>query len=299
MLLNNLTTIVFSGGGVRGFSYVGACLAFFDTYKCTVGAHFKTFAGTSVGSLFALITCLDLDLQECIKTFQAVGLESIFGRDPTCLLNLYALNTGSSLETLVKNILALADLGPQSTLKDLYIKTGKKLVVSVIDLLTASIVYLDHSVTIGSDMPIVKAIMGSMALPPLFPPVLYGKGSQKILMSDGGLLENCPFQLFGPSETLIVSSTWYIDKSPIKDIASYYTRILGIVLLGSHEPQQEASKSYKNIILIDLGSMNVDDTSININEIIFVGYRAAIARLTINETNLLDNSFDPTKFIKQ
>ena len=79
----DLSIIVFSGGGVRGFSYVGACLAFLDTYKCTVGSHFKTFAGTSVGALFALITSAQVNIGHLLHDLP----ESIFCR---LLLNLHS-----------------------------------------------------------------------------------------------------------------------------------------------------------------------------------------------------------------
>ena len=295
MNIDCLDTLVFSGGGVRGFSYVGALMAFQDTYKKSMGAHFKVFAGASVGALFAFICCMDLDLDSCLKAFETVGLDEIFNKDPTCLLSNYALNSGSSLEALVIKLLSLGSFTAQTTVKELYIKTQKKLIVTTIDLLTADTLHLDHQ-NIGADMPVLKAIMGSMALPPLFPPVNYSKDKSKILMTDGGMLRNSPFIIFDPLKTLKVSTTWYIDKSPIKDIASYYTRIVHIMLLGSHEVQEKEGMAYENSILIDLGVINADDTSINIKEIIFVGYRAGISRFTSAKN--MNLNYDPSKYIK-
>lgn len=294
MDIEPLDTLVFAGGGVRGFSYVGVLMAFKDTYKKSAGSHFSTFAGTSVGSLFAMLCCLDLDLGEAMKVFKDVGLETIFQKDPTCLISSFALNNGESLESLVHSLLALGSLDSSVTFKQMYERTKKKLVVSVIDLHTANIIYLDHT-NIGYDMPVAKAIMGSMALPPLFPPVPYAKGRNRMLMTDGGLLETSPLALFEPSKALLVSSLWYIDNSPINDIAGYYSRIVHIMLLGTYDVQEKASREY-NSIDIDLGSINPDNTTIDVNQIIFLGYRAAIARLTTKE--FVRESYDPTKFLR-
>jgi predicted acylesterase/phospholipase RssA len=289
LTISELDTIVFSGGGVKGFSYIGIMMSFFDTFKITVGSHFKTFAGTSVGALFALVSFLDLDTRECLKVFQEIGLDSIFSKDPSCLISAYALNDGKHLETLITNILSLASLGPNTTLKDLREKwPTKRLVVSVIDLMNANTLYLDFE-NIG-DIPVAKAILGSMALPPMFPPVPYGKGKCKILMTDGGLLENSSFALFEPQSTLVVSVTWYIDKSPIQDIATYYARIVSILQLGTHDVQERILSKYPFKIIVDLGDVRVDQTNVNINEIIFAGYRAAAAR--VDTTN-----YNPAKFL--
>lgn len=294
MDIKPLSVLVFGGGGVRGFAYVGALMAFHDTFKVSAAEHFKTFAGTSVGALFALVSALGLQIADCVSVFETVGLERIFSKDPSCLLSSYALNNGQALEGLVLQLLALKDLGPSSTLKDLFTLTQKTLVIAAIDLLTSDMLYLDHT-NIGCDMPIVKAIMGSMALPPLFPPVAFSKGRKKILLSDGGLLESSPFARFNPADSLLINSTWYIDKSPIKDIASYYTRILHIMLLGTHDVQEREIRAYCTI-LIDLGSLSVDDTGINVKELIFAGYRAAIGRFTL--TGNAEQTYDPAKFIQ-
>ena len=58
MDISQLETLVFSGGGVRGISYIGVILAFQDTYAKSMNEHFQRFVGTSVGALFALF-CVD------------------------------------------------------------------------------------------------------------------------------------------------------------------------------------------------------------------------------------------------
>jgi hypothetical protein len=295
MDINGLDTIVFSGGGVRGLSYAGVLLAFKDTYGLTIGSHFTTFAGASVGAFFAMVCAIDVDVTEALDAFKSVGLEAIFSKDPTWLLTNYALNNGEVLKQLVMRILKTKGLHPGITLGDLFVKTNKTLIITVVDLLTSAVFYLDH-LNEGRDIPVVNAIMGSMALPPLFPPVSHSVGSKQILMMDGGLLDTFPLAKFPPSTTFGIRTSWYIDPSPVTDISSYYTRVLSILQLSMHSIQSSITETYPYVIFIDLGTIKADDTNVDPNSLVFKGYRAAISRFA-NSKSMVAYSEDPTKFL--
>ena len=292
---HGLDTIVFSGGGVRGLSYAGVLLAFKDTYGITIGSHFKTFAGSSVGAFFAMVCAIDVDVGEALDAFKSVGLEAIFSKDPTWLLTNFALNNGDALKNLVTRILESKVLHAGITLGELFAKTHKTLIITVVDLLTSAVHYLDH-MNEGRDVPVVSAIMGSMALPPLFPPVAQSIGSKQILMMDGGLLDTFPLAKFDPEKTLGIRSSWYIDPSPVTDISSYYTRVLSILQLSMHSIQSSITETYPFVIFIDLGTIKADDTNVDPNSLVFKGYRAAISRFA-NSKSIVAYSEDPTKFL--
>lgn len=297
MDIQGLDTIVFSGGGVRGLSYAGVLLAFKDTYATTVGAHFSKFAGSSVGAFFAMVCAIDVDVSEALDAFKNVGLEAIFSKDPTWLLTNFALNNGDSLRNLVTRIVVSKGYHSTITLGELYHKTKKTLIITVVDLLTSAVHYLDH-INEGRDVPVVDAIMGSMALPPLFPPVAHAIGSKQILMMDGGLLDTFPLAKFEASKTLGIRSSWYIDPSPVTDISSYYTRVLSILQLSMHSIQSSITETYPYVIFIDLGTIKADDTNVDPNSLVFKGYRAAISRFA-NSKSIVAHSEDPTKFLSE
>jgi hypothetical protein len=293
--ITNLDAIVFSGGGIRGLSYVGALMAFEDTYHVKPSEHFKKFAGTSVGSVFALACAIDADIQSAIQTFYTVGLETIFDKNPAWLLTNFALNDGQALKDVVGKMLESKGFSASTTMLELYQKTGRHLIITVIELLTSNTLYLDHT-NEGSDMPVLKAMMGSMALPPLFPPVTHISSGTQLLMMDGGLLDNFPIALFKPENTLGLRTTWYIEPgNPMTDINAYYTRILSILQLTMHSMQTSVSTRYANIIYIDLGPITADSSNVDSKEIIFKGYRSAISKFS----NLSPNLFveRPTKFL--
>jgi hypothetical protein len=274
MDITKIENLVFSGGGVRGLAYVGALMAFEDTFTIEPYSHFKTFAGTSVGALFALACSIGVKVKDCLEAFQTVGLESIFAKDPSWLLSKYALNSGDALQSLVIKILEMGHFSASTTFGGLYTATKKHLVITVIDIQTASTLYLDHK-NEGRDMPVLKGIMGSMALPPLFPTVQH----QNLMMMDGGLLDNFPLALFPPEKTLGIRTTWYIDSAgPMTDISAYYMRILSILQLTMHSMLCSVQMHYENNIYIDLGPIKADEHTLDVKDVIFSGYRAAIAR---------------------
>lgn len=303
MDIKKLDTIVFSGGGVRGLAYAGMLMAFQDTFGLSISEHFKTFVGTSIGALFALVCALGISTERALGILEAKGLGLIFQSDPTCLLTHYALNSGAVLESVIKELLLC--YGPAGgnvnvTLEELFALTGKKLVITVVDLLSSNTLYLDHT-NEGRKISVLKALMGSTALPPLFPPVSVTVGDRLItdhyLFTDGGLLDNFPIAQFDPEKTLGVRTTWYIDPaSPMSDISSYYTRVLSIMQLTMHSIQQKISEGHKHVILIDLGLIVSHNTNINQQEIIFKGYRASIAKFS-NSFAEVDNTENAVKYL--
>jgi len=277
MDITNLDTLVFSGGGVRGISYIGCILAFKDTYNKTVHSHFHTFVGTSVGALFALCCALDADVSKLLEDFQQFGLQNIFEKNPTWLLTNFALSDASSLRGFLEQILVKKGLSTSVTFGELYRIYNKKLVVTVVDLLSAKVMYLDYETS--ENMPVLLAVQGSMALPPVFPGVSY----KQWCFIDGGLLDAFPIRQFCPSKTLGISTAWYIDPSnPLKDLPSYYTRILSILQLPLFEKEQDAYSKYHQTIAIDLGNVSADNACIDPQELIFKGYRTAIARFMMS-----------------
>ena len=289
MDISQLETLVFSGGGVRGISYIGVILAFQDTYAKSMNEHFQRFVGTSVGALFALFCAINVDFSNLIETFQSIGLSVIFEKDPIWLLTNFALSDGHTVQALLVSVLESKGFKSNVTFGELFKLTNKHLVATTVDLNTANVMYLDHIKY--PDIPIVKGIMGSMALPPIFPPVVHASWS----FIDGGLLDAFPIALFDPLKTLGIHTAWYIDpNSPTKDINSYYTRILAILQLPLFE-SQEANLECPWTVYIDLGNINADTVTVEPKELVFKGYRCAIARFA--SSNVKSNFQSPRKYL--
>lgn len=297
MDISKLKTIVFSGGGVRGLAYVGILMAFQDTYKKSAHDHFSTFVGTSVGALFALVCAIDADVAKSLEAFESIGLESIFDKDPTWLLTNYALNSAKPVRELLITLLASRGLKPDITMLELYRHTRKTLTVTTVDLLTTSTLYLNHT-NEGASMPVVSVLLGSMALPPMFPPETYVGPTRTFQMIDGGLVDNFPIANYEKETTLGLRTSWFISpQSPMSDINAYYTRVLAVLQLTMYSVQNAVSDVYPYSVYVDVGPIKADDSAVDIRELVFKGYRAAVARFLVNVAPTNSAQDQPTKYL--
>jgi predicted acylesterase/phospholipase RssA len=280
---------------VRGLSYAGAIMAYEDTFKKKVYDSFSTFAGTSVGALFALICCLNVKTEDALDILDTIGLNEIFAKDFTWLLSNYALNSGACLNKVVTLLLGLRDLPADITMSQLHKFTRRSLSITAVNIKNASVLHITHLNC--PDIKVISAIMGSMALPPLFPPVSVHWNDSELLLADGALIDNFPIGNFECDSTLGIRSSWYIEPTnPMADISTYYTRILGILQLSLHSMQSAQCSRYSNIVSIDLGPIKADNPDINVKEFIFKGYRSAIAKFT-NEKDSIHEEISPTKYL--
>jgi predicted acylesterase/phospholipase RssA len=156
---DQINTIVFGGGGLRGIAYLGALMAFQDLYKFEY-SNVKTFAGTSVGSFVALMLACQFSVQDIQKIVSNLDM-TVFKSD--------SKTRSTFLRQLVTTVLESKGLSKDTTMKDLYQKTERKLIVAVTNLNCASIQYLSHEEC--PECPVIDLVVGSMSLPFHFEPV--------------------------------------------------------------------------------------------------------------------------------
>lgn len=150
-----------SGGGTRGFSYLGAFKAFREH-----GIEFDAVAGTSAGSLFGAVYASKMDLNNLRDTVKNIKTGD-FKRSKLSFLP----SSMDKLEMLLKSILPLQKIEDfpipyYAVAVDL--KTGKEIAFHSGDL--------------------AKIITGSCAIPGVFYPVKY----KNMTLIDGGVLNNIP-----------------------------------------------------------------------------------------------------------
>ena len=150
-----------SGGGTRGFSYLGAFQAF---KEC--GIEFDMVAGASIGSLFAAIYASKMDLKEVKKAADNLKPKDVkhskLGILPSSM---------DKLQELIKQVLPIdkaEDLNTPYFAVAVDLKTGKEIHFNSGDL--------------------SKIITGSCAIPGVFLPVKY----RNMVLIDGGVRNNIP-----------------------------------------------------------------------------------------------------------
>lgn len=176
-------TLVISGGGIKGFSSLGA-LYFF--YKNGLLNEIQTYCGCSIGSVLCLLlNCgyspvetfthlANVDLMRLVRTENLTKVVEKFG--------LIDINDfAGQIEILVRKKF---DAIP--TLRELYDNTHKRLIVTVTNATHRRAEYLDYenSPTISC----IDAIKMSCNLPLVFQRIVYNE----CVYTDGGLLDNFP-----------------------------------------------------------------------------------------------------------
>ena len=190
---------VFSGGGIKGFAYVGA-IQILEEH----GIRFKRVAGTSAGAILATFIAAGFSAKELEQIFDELNLKKLL--DPPKLfidipflkwINLYkrfGLYRGKLLEKwfhqklATKGICSFGDL-PTGALKlvasDL---TNGKILVLPDDLKNYGID--------GDTFPISRALRMPCGLPFFFEPVYLRNGKSESVIVDGGVLSNFPLWIF-------------------------------------------------------------------------------------------------------
>ena len=220
------TGIVFSGGGVRGFSYIGVMRALKEA-----GIEFDMVAGTSIGSLMGALYALDMPIEE-MEQYALKVKQSDF----TSSKIMFVPSKTERFEKMLDEIL-----------QDNTFETLKKpLCVVAVDLKTGKEVHI----TSGN---LKKAIAGSCAVPGVFTPV---ELDDKILV-DGLLTNNIPADALREMGADIVVS---LDINPTRGYGTDSTKTIDVlkaslrILMVSNAVNGYVHSDY--IIKIDLSEFS-------------------------------------------
>lgn len=190
---------VFSGGGLKAFTLVGAYQMLEEK-----GFRFKRVAGTSAGAILACLIAAGYTGKEIEEVLDNQDFQSLLDPRKTIIplpfmkwLLLYwrlGLYQGIALENFfmetlaAKGVYTFGDL-PPGTLKlvtsDL---TNGKMMVIPDD--------LPHYGIPAASFPIARALRMSCGLPFIFEPVKLTVGDGKAIVVDGGVLSNFPLWVF-------------------------------------------------------------------------------------------------------
>lgn len=250
---------VFSGGGIKGFAYVGAIQALEER-----GIQFKRVAGTSAGAILAAFIAAGFNAKELEEIFDELNLKVLL--DPPKIfismpffkwINLYrrfGMYRGKSLEKwfhqklATKGIYSFGDL-PTDTLKlvasDL---TNGKILVLPDD--------LKHYGIDGMTFPISRALRMSCGLPFFFEPVYLKNGKKESVIVDGGVLSNFPLWIYDNGNQIrpilgmkLSSASEEMSPHEINNAIQLFEALFS-TMKNAHDNRYIARRHEKNIIFI-------------------------------------------------
>lgn len=253
----NIKHLVFAGGGIKGIAFVGALKSIYDTtgIDFSLIAHKPlTCTGVSIGALLAFLIVIGFSIHELIEFSNSLINESFVSIDPIFLLKGgLSVDSGEKLKIFITNLIEKKGFLSNITLSQLFTVTKIKLETVVTNLTTASILYLNHETF--PDLQVMTAVMASMSLPLIFPPV---KGTNGHLWADGGILDNFPIRKYEANNTLGFTFLWKIDGKP-DSLLSYIMRLIQLQQIPSEICSWNLLplKLKQRSIVIDCGSINM------------------------------------------
>ncbi|QKF94320.1 patatin-like phospholipase [Fadolivirus algeromassiliense] len=195
--------LVFSGGGIKGISYVGSLLELQKNnilYDNDNNFKIKGICGVSAGSIVAALLAVGYKPHELETVMTTIDFEEIaddklgYIRDTINFIDDWGVCPGEYVIELMGNLIKQKKGNPDYTIEDLYNDTGIKLVIVTTDMTYQKSIYLypGNPIKEFSKIPIRTAVRMSMGIPFAFEPYLYN-GSYFV---DGGVLDNYPLHVF-------------------------------------------------------------------------------------------------------
>jgi NTE family protein len=157
--------LALGGGGARGAAHIGALMALEQ-----MGIRPDLITGTSIGGLIGALVAAGLPPNDLAAFFQKVNLSQMYSLPGSAP----GLSSTGKIEKLLVETIG------RITFADLQIP----LAVAATDLVGRKVVILDEG-------DVITAVLASIAIPILFPPVK----REGMALVDGGLLNNLPFDI--------------------------------------------------------------------------------------------------------
>ena len=178
--------LVLSGGGLLGISYIGL-FKYFGEHNTL--SNIKTITGCSAGAIFGALLSIGYTYKELDTIVKSMVFKDYLKINVDSLLNFVnakGLESGHKLHLFIKNCIKDKTGDENITFSQIQEKYNIKLQIGVTNL-TKSIFELFNADT-TPDIPIIKAISASIAIPFMFEPIIIGDD----IYCDGGLLDNLP-----------------------------------------------------------------------------------------------------------
>ncbi len=218
-----IDTLCMSGGGIKGFSFVGALDYLSNTNYIDIKKIVK-FVGTSAGSILALMLTIGytpVELGDFVIDFDFKKMEHDILVENVFLK--FGICNGERFEFILKSFLKRKLGVDDINFKNLYQVTKKTLVIIGTNFTKCCEEAFSWEHT--PSMSVITAVRISCSIPVFFTPVLY-KGSYYV---DGGVKNNFPINYCNKKTTLglYIKNNNSIDS--IDSIATIVTGCLGIV----------------------------------------------------------------------
>lgn len=249
-----MDSIYISPGGIKGYSILGV-ISVLEKYN--IINNFKTYIGSSVGSIICLLTLIGYNsnsiYQLLLNDFENELFKKEINKENILLnlINYYAINNGKKYKLLLEYLLKQKNMDINITFNDLYNKTQKNLIIISSDIKNTELFYFNKDDT--PNYSVINSIMASTCIPLIFKPIIY----ENRILIDGGYFNNLKIKYL-TSNTLIInliSDSDYFDISDELNIFEY-SKLLVNSLVKSVQKTNNYN-NYNNIITLNFNTTGI------------------------------------------
>ena len=215
----NYDTICLSGGGIKGFGFIGA-LDYLNSIKYIDITKINNWYGTSAGAIFSIPLILGYSTREIsdfILNFNFKKIEHDINIED--FLENYGINDGNRLLYLLSYFIESKYNIKDLTFSELYKLTNKKLHVVGTNFTKCCEELFCYENT--PTMSIITAVRISVSIPVIFTPILYNNNHY----IDGAFVNNFPIKYCNNSKTLGI----YIKPNNHNELSSIFNLINGCI----------------------------------------------------------------------
>lgn len=314
--------VCFSGGGVKGVAFVGVIRALEE--RDVIG-KINYWVGSSAGAIVAALAAIGMTSEEMTTHLTTTSFQRFFdigGKDLSTslwsrivgwksgigdLITKWGMARGDEFASWLQDMLESKGMDRRITLYQLYIRTGKHLVVTATDVSrSATIVF---SRTSHPNTPVVDVVKASMLYPFVFQPMRMQDGETSRLLIDGGLLDNFPLQVCDVVDTRVIGVNrraigFLLEPDPpqittINNLLGY--AITCVRALHSRLQTLQAQQPYFDCRVARIPTLGVETTDFDLSNemamtLIDSGYTHAdsFLRTRVALDNMPANLFIPT-----
>ena len=206
--------IVINGGGPTGIMCYGALKCLFENKFIQI-ENIQSVYSTSAGAIIAAIILLKYDWTTLDDYILKRPWNKVFKLEPDHFFEMYTskgLFQFDLVKEFLKPLLTAKDLTEEVTLKEFYEFNGIDFHCFTVEMNSFQKIDLSH--TSHPDLPLLKALNMSSAVPILFKPII----DEDKCYVDGSLLDNYPInecisgQKCQPDEILGIKNKWASDE---------------------------------------------------------------------------------------
>tara|TARA_B100000700_G_scaffold281952_1_gene333074 strand:+ start:1184 stop:2149 length:966 start_codon:yes stop_codon:yes gene_type:complete len=259
MDINKIDTLVFSGGGTKGISFIGV-IKYLE--ERGILNNIKKYVASSIGSVIASFLYLGYKPSEMLELLNKLDLNKLQDIDIDSIMNFsnnFGIDNGNNFLKLIKIIIKKKVKNENITLLELYKLTNKVLIITGTCLNNSDKKYFDYINT--PNIKLYEAIRISTCFPLYFNSCRY---NEKIYV-DGALTNYYPASICEEDNFLgiLINDTSQDDLEDIDDILVF---IRCLFFINFKQYKQSLIEKYKDRTIVINLNANPLNFNLNIDE---------------------------------